>query len=163
MNNCKIIYSILENSGGLLSSTLYGVVFTIIFIGIYLVIFFKIDDFFKRIFAFFMIAWCLYIAIPFSFHSASKYLSLRSLYSNQNYQEVVGKIKNFETKNIYNHYKVNIFEVNNIKFSYSDIATTGGYNKIGLLTNNLYVKIRYISKEDIDLKNLILYLEVCSR
>jgi len=162
MNNCKIIYSILENSGGLISSTLSGVVFSIIFIGIYLVIFFITDDFLKRVFSSFMIAWCLYLTIPSSFYSASKYLSLRSLYINQDYQEVVGKIKKFETKNIYNSYRVNTFEVNNIKFSYSDIATTGGYNKIGLLKNNLYIKIRYISKEEIDLKNPILYLEVCS-
>ena len=162
MNNCKIIYSILENSGGLISTTLYGIVFAIVFIGIYLVVFFTIDDFLKRIFSSFMIVWGLYITIPFSFHSASKYLSLRSLYSNQNYQEVVGEIKKIETKNIYDRYRVNTFEVNNIKFSYSDIAITGGYNKIGLLKNNLYVKIRYISKEDMDLKNPILYLEICS-
>ena len=161
MNNCKILYSILENSGGLISSAISGVVFAIIFIGIYLVVFFKTNDFLKKIFASFMIGWGLYILVPSIFDSTSRYLSLRGLYNNQNYQEVVGKIKKFETKNIYNSYRVNSFEVNSIKFSYSNTTITGGYNKIGLLKNNLYVKVRYILEEDIDLKNPILYLEIC--
>ena len=89
MNNCKIIYSILENSGGLISSTIHGIVFATVFVGIYLVVFFTTDDFLKRTFSSFMIAWGLYMTISFSFHSASKYLSFPLIHSLRNFKTLL--------------------------------------------------------------------------
>ena len=77
--------------------------------------------------------------------------NLKEIYKNNNYNIIEGIVANFDPMPYAGH-KKETFEVNGIKFSYSDYVSTIGYRQVfrktrshgGPINEGVYVKIYYI-------------------
>ena len=165
MQKCKVIFSIIEENSGLLSSIGFNIIFIFLFILISWFVFVYKKDFLSKIiiivFALFSILFVTY----FITDEYNKYAKLKKLYQEKKYKEIVGKIQNFENKKIKPGYNIITFKVGNIKFKFSNVYNSGGYNNTkdisSYVDTNKSIKIRYIEEYLQDTENIILYLEVC--
>ncbi len=167
MSRCEVLYSIVEDSSGLISTAVFIIIFTAVGIIVAVFIYKKSKDKLKKIVTIFFVTYILYIDIPLMYNSLSKYNELRNIYLDKHYKEAVGVISNYKVKKINEGYCRDSFEVNGTNFSYDSIAITGGYNKSqsdgGILKNGLYVKLKYIPIQKQFTKNLILSIELCKK
>ncbi|MBC5863754.1 hypothetical protein [Flavobacterium turcicum] len=90
-----------------------------------------------------------------------QYFMAKSFYELKKYKTVEGKVQNFHPMPAGGH-DTERFDVNNIKFEYSDYNESDyGYNKSlvkgGLIKSNAFVKISYFNNGN---KNVILKLQI---
>ena len=96
----------------------------------------------------------LFVIGYFTLTSNDELIKLKEMYLNNNYEIVEGIVSNFDPKPLGGH-KLESFEVNGIKFSYSDSHSTAGYRPVfsktrahgGPIYEGRYVKIYYIHDE----------------
>jgi len=106
----------------------------------------------------------LFVIGYFTLHSNDELIKLKGMYLNNNYEIVEGIVENFDPMP-YGGHKLESFEVNGIKFSYSDYHSTAGYTPVfsktrshgGPIYEGLYVKIYYIHDENFN-NNFIIRL-----
>jgi len=165
MDNCKILFSILDssyfNSDDLL--------FLLVAIIVYILLFTVHKSLMERIFQSFVFLIVAFLTITNLVKYYSNISNLKSIYSNKNYKEVVGKISDFSMKKN-KRGDVYTFKVNNVEFKLTNEKSAeniGDNNNIKaddmFLDSNNTVTIRYTDKLTSDTKNLILYLEVCKK
>jgi len=162
MNDCKIIFSILDRSSFDLVSFYILLVFWIVLFTIYYA---TKKTFLGNIIVIATFFGITYMTIDSFISFYTKINDLKKIYTSKKYKEVVGTISNFKEKRIKAGYVIETFKVKNIEFKFTNIEDAGGYNKTksegGILDNHQTVKIIYIDRYSYDIKNTILYLEVC--
>jgi len=109
----------------------------------------------------------LFVIGYFTLYSDDELIKLKEMYLNNNYEVVEGIVSNFDPMPFGGH-KLESFEVDGIKFSYSDYHSTVGYSPVfrktrshgGPIYEGLYVKIYYIHDERFTDNNFIIGLWV---
>jgi len=162
MNNCKILFSILDSNSFNINESL----FILFFIGIVLFTIFGIQKyFFQKVIAIIASLAILFMLIQGDIESYRSITNFKKIYNSKKYKEVVGKISNFKEHKIKSGYMIDSFKVKDIEFEFTNIENAGGYNQIksegSILENNQTVKIRYLNQHTNNTKNIILYIEVC--
>jgi energy-coupling factor transporter transmembrane protein EcfT len=103
----------------------------------------------------FLVIWILLTVGYFTLQKNTELIKLKELFTNGNYEIVEGTVNNFDPMP-YGGHKQETFDVNGIKFSYSDYGTTVGYRDTfrntrshgGPIYAGVYVKIYYIHDEN---------------
>jgi len=162
MNNCKIIFSILDSN----SLNINELLFIFFLISIVLFTIFGIQKyFFQKVIAIIASLAIVFMIIQGNIESYLNITNFKKIYNDKKYKEVVGKISNFKEHKIKSGYIIDKFKVKNIEFEFTNIENSGGYNQTksegSILDNNQTVKIRYLNQHTNNTKNIILYLEVC--
>ena len=162
MDNCKIIFSILDNNSLNLNEFLFILFFTMV---ILFTIFSIQKSFLKKIIGVVASLAIISMSINGTIESYLKITNFKEIYNNKKYKEVVGNILNFKEHKIKSGYIIVSFKVKDIEFEFTNVENTGGYNQTksegSILDNNQIVKIRYLNKHTNNTKNIILYIEVC--
>jgi len=162
MNNCKILFSILDTNSLNINESL----FIFFLIAIVLFTIFSIQkSFFQKAIAIIASLAIVFMIIQGNMESYFNITNFKKIYNNKKYKEVVGKISNFKEHKIKSGYIIDKFKVKNIEFEFTNIENSGGYNQTksegSILDNNQIVKIRYLNQHTNNTKNIILYIEVC--
>ena len=165
MNNCKLVYSILDNG----SFDNLGVPLILIFSStIALLVFWSSQrNILLRIIG---VIFYIYVIYNFMYGIVESYLyinNLKDIYKNKKYKKVIGTIFNYKERKVKDGYFIDTFKVNDVLFEFTNIDETGGYNKVksrgGILDDNKTVVIRYLDKNTNDKKNIILGIEICNK
>ena len=162
MNNCKIIFSILDSNSFNINELLFILFFTFII----LIISFSIKKYFvQKIIGIIAFLAIVSMSISGTIESYSQINSFKKLYKSKKYKEILGTISNFKERKIKSGYIIDSFKIKDIEFEFTNIENTGGYNLTkregGILDNNQIVKIRYLNRHTNNTKNIILYIEMC--
>jgi len=162
MNNCKIIFSILDSESFNINELLFILFFTMIMI---FIIFGIQKSFLKRTIGVVAFLAIVSMSLTGTIESYSKITNFKKIYNSKEYKEVVGNISHFKESKIKSGYIIDSFKVKDIEFEFTNIENAGGYNQIksegSILDNEQMVKIRYLNKHTNNTKNIILYIEVC--
>lgn len=111
------------------------------------------------------IAGCIFIAVWITVVGFGHFDMVRKTvweYNEGNYETVEGYVENFDPMP-YTGHKRESFEINGVKFVYSDNATVSGYNNTkshgGVIKGNgQHLRIRYIYYDE-SYGNVIMYIE----
>ena len=102
----------------------------------------------------FVIISVLFVTGYFKINDNNELTKLKELYANNNYEIIEGVVNNFDPMP-YGGHKLETFDVNGIKFSYSDYYSVVGYKSVfrktrshgGPIYEGAYVRIYYIHDE----------------
>jgi hypothetical protein len=102
----------------------------------------------------FMFLSAVFVTGYFTLYSNTDLIKLKAAYINKSYETVEGVVKSFDPMP-YGGHKDEAFDVNGVKFSYSDYGSTVGYRQAfrrtrshgGPIYAGAYVKIYYIHDE----------------
>ena len=162
---CKILYDF-NNSGELFNDIFSSIIIFLLFVLIAFISIKLSKDSLKKVLNIFFILIFLYFTITLIYSSFNENNKLKKIYTSKEYKIIEGKIQNFKTEKVKAGYYIDSFEVNGVRFLYDSVTIFKGYHKTkyegSLLKNELYVKIKYIPIDKRYIKNLILYLEVCT-
>ena len=164
MNDCNIIFSILDSDTFNINELLFILFFVII---ILFTIFGIQKSFFKKTIGVLSAFAMVSMYINGLIESYLKITNFKKIYNSKEYKEVFGNISDFEESKVKSGYRIDSFKVKGIEFEFTNIENSGGYNKTknegSVLDNNQIVKIRYLNKHTNNTKNIILYIEVCRK
>ncbi len=165
MNNCRLVYSILDDS----SFNSLGVPLILFFSStIALIVFFSSQkNILLRIIG---VIFYVYVIYGFIHGMAESYLyisNLKDIYNSKKYKKVIGTISDYKERKVKDGYFIDTFKVNDVLFEFTNIDKTGGYNRVkssdGILDNNKTVIIKYLDKNTNNKRNIILGIEICKK
>ena len=164
MNNCKIIFSILDSNSININELLFILFFTMIMV---FTIFGIQKSSLRKTIGIVASLAIISMSIQGTMESYFKITNFKKIYNRKKYKDVFGNVSNFKARNITSGYTIVSFKIKDIEFEFTNVEDVGGYNQIksegSILDNNQMVKIRYLNKHTNNIKNIILYIEVCRK